>query len=130
MRILIVDDDPVQRRIVEEVVNRLGYQPVCADNGLLAMDMLANEKSRYDAVILDLVMPELDGMGVLDRMSRTLPDAPPVIVQTAQGGIDTAVSAMRAGAFDFIVKPASPERIRVSLDNVLKLDALEHEVPA
>ena len=128
MRILIVDDDPVQRRIVEEVVNRLGYQPVCAENGLVAMDMLTDEKSRFDAVILDLVMPELDGMGVLDRMDQTIPDAPPVIVQTAQGGIDTAVSAMRAGAFDFIVKPASPERIRVSLGNVLKLDALEHEV--
>ena len=128
MRILIVDDDPVQRRIVKEVVDRLGYQAILAENGLAAIEFLSDTTTRYDAVILDLVMPELDGMGVLDRMAKTIPDAPPVIVQTAQGGIDTAVSAMRAGASDFLVKPASPERIRVSLANVLKFGALEHEV--
>ncbi len=129
MRILIVDDDPVQRRIVEEVVNRLGYEAVCAENGEVGMARLTDPSAgRFDAVVLDLVMPELDGMGVLERMQNSLTAPPPVIVQTGQGGIDTAVSAMRAGAFDFLVKPASPERIRVSLANVLKLDALEHEV--
>jgi DNA-binding NtrC family response regulator len=129
MRILIVDDDPVQRRIVEEVVTRLGYEAVSAENGEAAMALLADGAAqRFDAVVLDLVMPELDGMGVLERMRKSLASPPPVIVQTAQGGLDTAVTAMRAGAFDFLVKPASPERIRVSLANVLKLDALEHEV--
>ncbi len=129
MRILVVDDDPVQRRIVEEVVTRLGYEAVSADNGETAMELLSDSASpRFDAVVLDLVMPELDGLGVLERMNRALATPPPVIVQTAQGGIDTAVTAMRAGAFDFLVKPASPERISVSLANALKFDALEHEV--
>ncbi|HMB47016.1 MAG TPA: sigma-54 dependent transcriptional regulator, partial [Afifellaceae bacterium] len=129
MRILIVDDDPVQRRIVEEVVKKLGYQSVAAENGEAAMELLTDSTAqRFDAVVLDLVMPELDGMGVLERMRKSVVAPPPVIVQTGQGSIDTAVTAMRAGAFDFLVKPASPERIRVSLANVLKLDALEHEV--
>ena len=63
------------------------------------------------AVILDLVMPGLDGIGVLKAM-RERGIALPVIVQTAQGGIETVVSAMRNGAFDFVVKPVSPERLQ------------------
>jgi len=65
---------------------------------------------RIDAVVLDLVMPDLDGLGVLARM-RDANVTVPVIVQTAHGGIDNVVSAMRAGATDFVVKPASAERL-------------------
>src|SRR4029079_10765802 len=82
---------------------------------------------RFDCVILDLVMPDLDGMGVLARM-RATGCAIPVIVQTAHGGIDNVVSAMRAGAMDFVVKPTSPERLQVSLRNALAADALAAEV--
>ena len=67
-----------------------------------------------DGVVLDLVMPDLDGLGVLARMGRRPVVTIPVIVQTAHGGIDNVVSAMRAGATDFVVKPASPERLQVS----------------
>ena len=72
-------------------------------------------------------MPDLDGMGVLLRLreqGRTIP----VIVQTPHGGIDTVVGAMRAGAVDFVVKPVSPERLQVSIENALKLSALEGEI--
>ncbi|MBP0649946.1 response regulator, partial [Mycobacterium tuberculosis] len=78
-------------------------------------------------VVLDLVMPDLDGMSVLTRL-RALGNAVPVVVQTSQGGVDVAVSAMRAGASDFIVKPVSPERLQVSVRNALKVAELEVEV--
>jgi DNA-binding NtrC family response regulator len=96
-RVLIVDDDPVARRLVENMVSRAGYEPVTAEGGDLALAILTGGKSRIDCVILDLVMPDLDGLGVLARMREAGLDAP-VIVQTAHGGIDNVVSAMRAGA--------------------------------
>ena len=72
-------------------------------------------------------MPDLDGLGLLARM-RSEDIAIPVIVQTAHGGIDNVISAMRAGASDFVVKPASPERLQVSLKNALTQSALAGEL--
>src|SRR5207302_533832 len=82
-----------------------GYDVLVAEGGDLAIRLLtAAESPRIDAVVLDLVMPDLDGHGVLARL-RDAASAVPIIVQTAHGGIDNAVSAMRAGATDFVVKP-------------------------
>jgi DNA-binding NtrC family response regulator len=108
--VLIVDDDPVQRRLLEAMVQRFGYRPLLAEGGDAALALLTGEPAtRIDCVILDLVMPDLDGLGVLERMRSGGLDIP-VIVQTAHGGIDNVVSVMRAGATDFVVKPASPAR--------------------
>jgi DNA-binding NtrC family response regulator len=127
-RILIVDDDPVQRRLIESMVARFGYEAVAAEGGQAAVRMLlAGDGPRVDCVILDLVMPDLDGLGVLARM-RAAGCSVPVIVATAHGGIDNVVSAMRAGAIDFVVKPASAERLQVSLRNALATGALESEL--
>ena len=126
-RILIVDDDPIQRRLLEEAVRRFGYQPVTAEGGEEALKRLQGGAEEFALMVLDLVMPDLDGMGVLGRLKDKGINLP-VIVQTAHGGIDTVVSAMRAGAFDFVVKPVSPERLQVSIANALKVNALEGEV--
>jgi DNA-binding NtrC family response regulator len=126
--ILIVDDEPVQRRLMQGLVEKLGYKTVCADGGTAALNTLNGKLgSRVSAIILDLVMPDMSGMEVMEAMSG-LKTSPPVIVQTAQGGVETAVNAMRAGAVDFVVKPASPERLKVSIQNALKLGALEGEI--
>ena len=126
--ILIVDDDPVTRRLIENMVGRFGYQAIVVDGGDAAVALLTGQEApRIDAVVLDLVMPDLDGMGVLARM-REAGIAIPVIVQTAHGGIDNVVSAMRAGASDFVVKPVGAERLQVSLRNVLAVKALEGEL--
>jgi DNA-binding NtrC family response regulator len=126
--ILIVDDDPVQRRLLSATVERLGHLAITVDGGQAALDLLTSVEGEGVAlIILDLVMPDLDGMAVLTRL-RELDRALPVIVQTAHGGIDTVVSAMRAGAVDFVVKPASAERLQVSIENALKLGALEGEL--
>ena len=126
--VLIVDDDPVQRRLLEAMVQRFGYQTRLAEGGDAAAALLTGpEASHIDCVVLDLVMPDLDGLGVLARMREAGCDIP-AIVQTAHGGIDNVVSAMRAGAADFVVKPASPERLQVSLRNALTARRLAGEL--
>jgi DNA-binding NtrC family response regulator len=127
-RMLVVDDDPAQRRILEETIKRFGYPVVTADCGEKALAALkADTAGDIALILLDLVMPGTDGMGVLGAM-RDLPKRPPTIVQTANGSIDAAISAMRAGAVDFVVKPVSPERLEVSIRNALKIEALEDEL--
>ena len=126
--ILIVDDDPVTRRLLENMIGRFGYQAVVAEGGDAAIALLTAEGAPpIDAIVLDLVMPDLDGMGVLARL-REAGIGTPVIVQTAHGGIDNVVSAMRAGASDFVVKPVGAERLQVSLRNALAVKALEGEL--
>src|SRR5262245_52321937 len=124
--VLIVDDDPVQRRLLEATIQRSGYQTIVAEGGDAAVKLLTRPDMRIDAMVLDLVMPDLDGLAVLAFM-REAGLTIPVIVQTAHGGIDV-VSAMRAGATDFVVKPASPERLDVSLRNALSARALAGEL--
>ncbi len=122
-RVLIVDDDPVQLRLTAEVARRAGFTPVTAGGGDEALRLLRAEPG-FAAVILDLVMPDRDGMAVMEAMRRDLV-ATPVIVQTAHSSLETVVTAMRAGAVDFFVKPVAPERLIVSLRNAIKLGELE-----
>lgn len=126
--ILIADDDAVQRRLVENMVQKCGYEAVVVESGDAALALLtASDAAAIDAVVLDLVMPGLDGLGVLTQM-RDVGLNIPVIVQTAHGGIDNVVSAMRAGAQDFVVKPVGFERLQVSLRNALNTSALKGEL--
>ncbi|MGD1015454.1 MAG: sigma-54 dependent transcriptional regulator [Roseiarcus sp.] len=126
--ILIVDDDPVQRRLLEAMTRRFGYEVETADSGETGLArMEAADRPPVDLVVLDLVMPDLDGMGVLTRL-RQRDIAIPAIVQTAHGSIEAVISAMRAGAYDFVVKPVGAERLQVSIKNALRVDALEDEL--
>ncbi|WP_029059439.1 sigma-54-dependent transcriptional regulator [Stappia stellulata] len=127
-RILIADDDPVQRRLLEEAVKRFGYRSRTVENGAQAVEALSGpDGADIDLLILDLVMPELDGMGVIARL-REMRSTIPIIVQTAHAGIDAAVNAIRAGAQDFVVKPVSPERLEVAIRTFMKIKALEGEI--
>jgi DNA-binding NtrC family response regulator len=126
--ILIADDDAVQRRLVENMVQKCGYESVVVDSGDAAVALLTgSDAPLIDAMVLDLVMPGLDGMGVLAKI-REVGLSIPVVVQTAHGGIDNVVSAMRAGAQDFVVKPVGMERLQVSLRNALDTSALKGEL--
>ena len=126
--ILVVDDDPVQRRLLETAISRSGMAVITAPGGQPALDLINGPRGEQIAlVLLDLVMPDMGGLEVLAKVRPTNPELP-IIVLTAKGGIDSAVEAMRAGANDFLVKPASPERIAVSIRNQLKIGTLSGEV--
>jgi len=126
--ILIADDDAVQRRLVENMVQKCGYETAVVESGDAAVELLTGPDGQaFDCLVLDLVMPGLDGMGVLAKL-RDAGLNLPVIVQTAHGGIDNVVSAMRAGAQDFVVKPVGIERLQVSLRNALNTSALKGEL--
>jgi DNA-binding NtrC family response regulator len=128
VRVLLVDDDPVQRRLTEAMLRRFEYDVALAEDGEAALRVLdGSDGAGIGLIVLDLVMPGLDGMGVLTRLKER-GSTVPVIVQTAQGSIDAVVSAMRAGATDFVVKPVGPERLQVSIKNALAQSALAGEV--
>jgi DNA-binding NtrC family response regulator len=124
--VLVVDDDPTQRRLIQAVLDREGFSVVHAENGREALDRLTSGGGA-DVVLLDLVMPGLSGMDTL-KEAREAGVSTPVVVLTATGGIETVVKAMQAGAQDFFVKPASPERILVSIRNALQMGDLTAEV--
>ncbi|MGD9501128.1 MAG: sigma-54-dependent transcriptional regulator [Methyloceanibacter sp.] len=127
-RVLVVDDDPSQRHFLEEAIKRFGYHVASADSGEGALAALAADGAGDIAlVLLDLVMPDVDGPAVLSAM-RALPRRPPVIVQADADSIDAAIAAMQGGAADFVLRPVSPERLDVSIKNALKIEALAEEL--
>jgi len=126
--VLIVDDDPTQRRLLQAVVEKSGFSTFQAGDGDSALNMvLGADAAKTDVMLLDLVMPGRDGMDVLNELQTKRPELP-VIVLTGKGSIDAVVAAMQAGARDFVVKPASPERIIFSIRNALEINTLAGEV--
>ncbi|MCH8182982.1 MAG: sigma-54-dependent Fis family transcriptional regulator [Proteobacteria bacterium] len=126
--ILIVEDDPAQLRYIDTVVRSLGYATNAATDGEAAVERLLDEgKEPFDLVLLDLVLPGIDGVQVLEKVKPARPQLP-VIMLTMQGGVGTVVKAMRAGASDFMIKPVSRERLQVSIENALKLQTLSGEL--
>ncbi len=124
--VLVVDDDPTQRRLIQSVLERDGFAVAHAESGEAAIARLQSGAAA-DIILLDLVMPGMSGQDTLKEM-RARSFNTPVIVVTATGGIDTVVQAMQSGACDFFIKPASPERIIVSIRNALSMGALKGEV--
>ena len=126
--VLIVDDDPTQRRLLQAVVEKSGFSVLQAGDGDTAIQMvLGADGANVDVVLLDLIMPGTDGMEVLTTFASKRPEMP-VIVLTAKGSIEAVVNAMKTGARDFVVKPAAPERIVVSIRNALEMKTLSREV--
>ncbi len=126
--ILIVDDEEVQLRLLETTVARQGYETLTVTSGAEALHMLEGRTpASIDLVLLDISMPEMTGIEVLQKL-RPLRPSLPVIVLTAHSSISNVVEAMRAGATDFIVKPASAERIRSAVANALEQNGMVGEL--
>src|SRR5579872_71171 len=120
--VLVVDDDPTQRRLLQGLLEREDFAVTQADSGAAALEHLASGGAA-DVILLDLVMPGLSGQETLADL-RARGFSQPVVVLTATGGIETVVKAMQAGASDFIVKPASADRVIVSIRNALSMGAM------
>src|SRR5258706_13709676 len=102
--VLIVDDDPVQRRLLEVCISRIGLETMTAPGGGPALDLLFSPKGEeVSLILLDLVMPDVDGIQVLSKL-RAVNQELPVIVLTAKGGIDSAAGSVRARRTDVLVK--------------------------
>jgi DNA-binding NtrC family response regulator len=122
--VLIVDDEKNIRTSLSTTFGLEGYRVKLAENGEQALDEV--EQGGVDLILLDLQMPKLDGLGVLQRM-RELGHEQPVVFLTAHGSIEKAVKAVRSGAYDFIEKPPHAERILLTARNALRQSDLEEE---
>jgi DNA-binding NtrC family response regulator len=122
--ILVVDDDNYIRMFLEETLVTSGYQVEQAENGEAALEMV--KKSQPDLVLSDLKMPKMDGLTLLTELQK-LENPPGVIIITAYGTVETAVEAMKNGAFDYLTKPFSITEIDSRLSRYFELNNLRQE---
>ncbi len=119
-KILVVDDEPTARRSWRDILRLEGYHVEVAADGKAALE--AMEKTEFDIVLLDLKMPGMSGVEVLRAASKLYPDTQ-IIVLTAHGSLDSAIEALRQGAHDYLLKPASPEDVLDSVAGALAIRA-------
>lgn len=115
-QILIVDDEPKMRRVLEIMLQKLGHRVLSASNGREALTLFGS--SSVDLVVTDLLMPDVDGIELLAQL-RAQQTAVPVIIITAHGTIETAVAAMKHGAFDYLVRPFDIEVLGLTIARAL-----------
>src|ERR671922_1141257 len=122
--ILIVDDEPGVRSALSGVLRDEGYEVDAVESGEACLERLARQS--YDGVILDIWMPGMDGLATLARMRERQIDAQVVII-SGHGNIESAVRAIKMGAFDFVEKPLSLEKTVLVVRNALRQRRLEAE---
>ena len=123
-KILLVDDEARALEALGRALQMMGYETVGVTDPKTAQALLAKE--RYDIMIADLIMPEIDGIGILEHCKKVDPDLP-VIILTGYGTVKTAVEAMRKGAFDYVTKPYNIDEIDMIIKRALQQKALLHE---
>lgn len=126
--ILIVEDDENQRKVLTFALKKAGFDVEEAASGYEALTLLSGDAaSRFDLVLLDMVIGDVGGKDVLHHIKKTQSDLP-VIVLTGYGSIDVAVEAMRGGAIDFITKPVEVDRLKVAIENAFRMNKMSGEV--
>ncbi len=116
-RILIVDDEDIVLKSCLRILQKLDYEVETVYSGQTALDYL--EKKKYDIVVTDLMMPGMDGMQLLEEIKKRYPDVI-VIIFTGFATVETARQALKAGAFDYIPKPFTPDELRTVISNAVK----------
>jgi DNA-binding NtrC family response regulator len=116
-KILVIDDEEDMLSGCRKILEAHGHSPVTVSNGKRALQILSSED--FDIILCDLLMPEVDGMQILDHVQKNYP-ATPVVIFSAYGTIDRAVSAMKAGAFDFIEKPFDTQHVNLVIEKALR----------
>src|SRR4249919_713281 len=125
MRALVVDDEQNIRRTLTVALESMGYEATNAATGAEAIGEL--KARRFDVMLLDLKLSQESGLEVLEEAIRISPTLA-VVIMTAFASIDTAVEAMRRGAFDYLPKPCTPEQLRQVLTRIQKTCKLERRV--
>ncbi|HMF11574.1 MAG TPA: sigma-54 dependent transcriptional regulator [Gemmataceae bacterium] len=124
LRVLFVDDEKSLQEFMRTELPRLGHEVTVCPDGRSALKAL--EKSSFDAAILDLRMPGMNGIEVLEHLKQVAPDTE-AVVMTGHASTDTAISAMRLGAFDYITKPCKLAEIEAVLQKVAETRELKHQ---
>ena len=134
--LLLIDDEPAQRRLVSALAARAGWRSIFAADGEMALAQLGTQDGmQLDAILLDHWAPEADAAPLIAELRERRP-ALPILMLTANGSVAHAVAAMRAGATDFLVKPLAPERLLAALEAAVagtaagELRPLTEKIPA
>jgi DNA-binding NtrC family response regulator len=124
-KILIVDDEQMMCEMLEDDLKRHGFHPTCYISAEKALDALKTES--FDVLLTDMNLPHMNGIELCERVVANRPDIP-VIVITAFGSMETAIAAIRAGAYDFVTKPIDTEFLVLALDRAVNHHGLQEKV--
>ena len=119
LEILIVDDEPDIRELLEITIGRMGLKTAAADSVAAAITLLNNRE--FALCLTDMKLPDGNGMEIIQHIQRDAPQTPVAMI-TAFGNVETAIGALKAGAFDFITKPIDLERLRILIQTSLRLE--------
>lgn len=118
--IMIVDDEPFQRQQLEAIMLKMGHRAIVLNDGQKALEYIReNKQPAPDVVLLDLFMPGMDGVNIISKL-KALNENLPIIALSMHGTVRLSLQAIKAGAYDFIPKPASPERLEVTVNNAIR----------
>ena len=123
MKVLLADDDRAVRRVFQYKLEKQGHDVTTADDGRQALEQLHG--GRFDIVVSDIRMPEVDGIELLEQVRQTHPDLK-VILITAHATVQQAVQAVKLGAFDYITNPFADEELFAVIDRAARFSQLEH----
>lgn len=124
-QVLVVDDEPLIRSLLEESLSRKGLQVLCAEHGKRALELL--EQHQVDLVLTDLQMPVMGGMELIRKMDALPGPKPLVVVSTAYASVENVIEALRLGAFDYLLKPVSPDALQALVDKARSHHRLKQE---
>ncbi len=124
-KILVVDDERAIRRTLKEILEYEKFQIDEAEDGEIALQMISN--IAYDVVLMDIKMPKKDGLEVLQIIKEKGIDAPPIIIISGHGNLDTAVEAVKKGAFDYLPKPPDLNKMLITVRNAMDKGSLIQE---
>jgi PAS domain S-box-containing protein len=124
--ILVIDDEQTMREGCSRILSKGGWSILTAENGEKGLSQIQAQCGKIDVVLLDLMMPGLSGMDVLEQTRQLDPDLP-IVVITGYATVESAVEAMKKGAYDFIPKPFTPDQLRLVVGRALERRALQRE---
>ncbi|RMG03638.1 MAG: sigma-54-dependent Fis family transcriptional regulator [Nitrospirae bacterium] len=124
-RILVVDDDPAVRDVLQDYLSLEGHTVDTADDGSVGLELLSSED--YDILLLDLAMPKITGLEVMRKMKEGRNAETPVIIITAHGTVKNAVEAMKLGAFDYVTKPFRLDEVNIIVKRAIEVLNIKNE---